>query len=68
MHLIGTASSLSATTNWIVNAIVAEVFKIVTDIGVGAAAGVYLGLSIFCVVTFFFTYYLIPETAGKPIG
>ncbi len=68
LHLIGTASSLSATTNWLVNAIVAEVFKIVTDIGVGAAAGIYCSLGLFSIVTFIFTYYLIPETAEKPIG
>lgn len=67
LHVIGTASSLSATTNWITNAIVAETFKIVTEISVTASVLVYITLSFFCFGCFFFTYKFIPETAGKSI-
>lgn len=67
LHVIGTANSLSATTNWLVNALVADVFKIITEISVAAEVAVYVVLGVFAILCFFFTYKLIPETAGKPV-
>ena len=63
LHVIGTAIALAATTNWVANAFVAQVFKIVTEISVASQVIVYVCLACFTVGTFFFTYYLIPETA-----
>ena len=67
LHVIGTANSLSATTNWVVNAFVSECFKLLTEISITSEVIVYLCLAGFAVACFFFTYYLIPETANKPI-
>ena len=68
IHVIGTANSLSATTNWTVNALVAYVFKLVTEISIASEVAVYVALGVMAVCCFIFTYYLIPETAGKPIN
>jgi len=67
LHVIGTASSLSSTTNWITNALVAESFKLITEISVTAKVLVYLSLAGFCIGCFIFTYKWIPETSGKSI-
>ena len=67
LHVIGTANSLSAATNWLVNAVVAELFKVVTGMSVAAEVSVYGALAIFAILCFIFVYYLIPETANKPI-
>ena len=67
LHLIGTANSLSATTNWVVNAIVSEAFKILTEISVISEVIVYVCLGSMAVLCFFFTYKFIPETANKSI-
>ena len=68
LHVIGTANSLSATTNWTVNAFVSYVFKLVTEISIQAEVSVYIALGFMAIACFFFTYYLIPETANKPIN
>ena len=67
LHVIGTANSLSATTNWVTNAFVSEVFKLVTEISIASEVIVYCCLGGFAILCFFFVYYLIPETANKPI-
>ena len=67
LHVIGTANSLSATTNWVVNAFVSECFKLLTEISIASEVIVYVCLGGFAVICFFFTDYLIPETANKPI-
>ena len=67
LHVIGTANSLSAATNWLVNAIVAEVFKIVTGVSVAAEVSVYCILAFFAILCFIFVYNLVPETANRPI-
>ena len=67
LHVIGTANSLASATNWLVNAIVAEVFKIVTGVSVAAEVSVYCILAIFAILCFIFVYYLVPETANRPI-
>ena len=36
LNVIGTASSLGAASNWVANAIVAEVFKLVSEISLTA--------------------------------
>ena len=67
LHVIGTANSLSATSNWVVNAFVAYVFKLLTEISVTSEVIVYFVLGLFAIACGVFTYYLIPETANKPI-
>lgn len=67
LHVIGTANSLSAATNWLVNAVVAELFKVLTGISVAVEVCVYGALAVFAILCFIFVYYLIPETANKPI-
>lgn len=67
LHVIGTANSLSAATNWLVNAFVAEAFKVVTGLSVEAEVAVYVSLAIFALACFIFVYCLVPETAGRPI-
>ena len=67
LHVIGSASSLSATTNWVVNAFVAYTFKLVTEISIASEVCVYFALGIMGIACFLFTYYLIPETTNKPI-
>jgi len=65
--VIGTANSLSATTNWVVNAFVSEVFKILTEISITSEVIVYVCLGGMAVLCFLFTYKFIPETANKSI-
>ena len=67
LHLIGTASSLGAAINWITNAVICEVFKLVSEINLTARVLLYVSLGIISIGTYFFVYCLIPETAGKPI-
>lgn len=68
LHLIGTASSLGAASNWIANALVAELFKLLSEISLTASVMLYLALGGIGVATFIFVYKLVPETAGKQIG
>ena len=67
LHLIGTANSIAASSNWITNAVVSEVFKLVTEINLLAQILVYVGLWLFALLGWLFVYCMIPETAGKPI-
>ena len=63
LHVIGTANSLAATTNWTTNAFVSEIFMLVTEISVAAKVIVYVSLAGVSLCCFIFTYFLIPETA-----
>ena len=65
LHLVGTANSLAAATNWLTNAFVAELFKILTGLSPLSNVLVYVCLGIFAIFCFLFTYYLVPETANK---
>lgn len=65
--MIGTANSLAATSCWIANAAVSEAFGVITKINLAAEVTVYMVLGLFAVAAWFFTYFLIPETAGKTI-
>lgn len=38
-----------------------------TEINLTAEVSVYLGLGFFALLGWLFTYFMIPETAGKPI-
>ena len=67
LHVIGTANSLAATTNWVTNAIVSEIFKLLIEISIATTVVAYCGLGLCGILGFIFTYYLIPETANKPI-
>ena len=67
LHVIGTANSLSASTNWISNALVAELFPILTYDSVRGEVIVYCTLALFALLCFIFTYCMIPETANKEI-
>ena len=67
LHLVGTGNSIAVTSNWIGNALVAEVFKLISDENITARVILYLALSAVSIVTYTFVYYLVPETGGKPI-
>lgn len=67
LHLIGTANSLAAATNWTTNAVVSEVFKILTGISIVSEVIVYYVLGLFCLLCFVFVYFMLPETANKTI-
>ena len=67
IHVIGTANSLSAFTNWTTNAIVAEVFPLLTSKSTAWKVVVYCCLGLFSVLCYIFTYLMIPETSGKTI-
>ena len=67
VHLIGTAISIGAASNWIANFAVAETFKIICGISHGATVGMYFMLGVFCVFNFLFVWYFLTETAGKTI-
>ena len=67
LHVIGTANSIAASSNWIANFFVAEVFKIITSISLAAEIAMYVVLGVFSLLTFLFVYYYMTETAGKPI-
>ena len=67
LHVIGTANSLAASTNWGTNALVSELFVIVTEINNTAKVLVYISLAFVAICCGIFTYFLIPETAKKSI-
>ena len=66
IHLIGTANSLSTTTNWATNFIVATVFLITLGTPIGSVLS-FIVLALFAVIAWIFIYVLLPETAEKPI-
>ena len=67
LHVIGTANSIAASSNWVANFFIAELFKIITEISLAAQVGMYLALAVFSVLTFLFAWYFVVETAGKQI-
>ena len=67
LHLIGTGNSLATTSNWICNALIAQVFRLVSEANTLSTVVLYLTLGAVALGTFFFVYYLVPETACKPI-
>ena len=68
LHVIGTAMSLGATMNWVANALVAEVFKLVSEVSLTATVMLYIAMGGIAVGTYIFVYKLVPETSGKPIS
>ena len=67
IHLIGTANAIGACANWIADFAISEVFGIIQGISLTAEICMYVVLAGFSVLTYFFAYYFIKETAGKPI-
>jgi hypothetical protein len=66
LHVIGTANSLSTTTNWITNFVVATVFLLTLETPIGSVLS-FVVLAIFAAMAWVFIYYLLPETAEKNI-
>ena len=66
LHVIGTANSLSTTTNWATNFVVATVFLIFLDTKLGSVLS-FIVLAGFAVLAWVFIFNLLPETAGKNI-
>jgi MFS family permease len=66
LHVIGSANSLSTTTNWASNFVVATVFLIFLETPLGSVLCfiVLAGLSILAYV---FIFFLLPETANRTI-
>jgi len=67
LHLIGTANSMAASSNWIANFAVSESFKVIMGINLTAQVIMYFMLCVFGALAWVFVFYLIPETANKPI-
>ena len=67
LHVIGTANSLAATTNWVMSALVAELFKLLTEISLTSQVCCYVAMAVFAIANFAFAYYLVPETANRTI-
>ena len=66
LHVIGTANSLSTTTNWATNFVVSTVFLIFLETKLGSVLS-FVVLASFAVLAWIFIYKLLPETAGKNI-
>ena len=66
LHVIGTANSLSTTTNWLTNFVVATVFLIFLSTPLGSVLS-FIVLAIFAVLAWIFIYFLLPETANRTI-
>ena len=67
IHLVGTGNSLAATSNWISNALIAQVFKFVSEVSIVSNIILYAGFGAVAFSTYFFVFYLVPETGGKSI-
>lgn len=66
LHVIGTANSLSTTTNWLSNFVVATVFLIFLSTPLGSVLS-FIVLAFFAGCAWFFVYLLLPETANHTI-
>lgn len=66
LHVIGSANSLSTTTNWVSNFVVATVFLIFLETPLGSVL-CFIVLAAFSMIAFAFIYYLLPETANRTI-
>jgi hypothetical protein len=66
LHVIGTANSLSTTTNWVSNFAVASVFLIFLETDLGSVLA-FIALAVFAVCAWVFVYVFVPETAGLQI-
>lgn len=66
LHVIGTANSLSTTTNWTTNFIVATLFLIFLETPLGSVLS-FLALAFFAALAWVFIYFLLPETANRTI-
>lgn len=66
LHVIGTANSLSTTTNWLSNFVVATVFLIFLETPLGSVLS-FITLAFFAFVAWVFIYYMLPETANRTI-
>ena len=67
IHVIGTACSLSTTTNWISNSIISSLFLETTKTIKGEVL-TYSTLAVISLLAFLFIYHFVPETANKSIN
>ena len=66
LHVVGTAQSLSTTTNWLSNFVVSSLFLIFLQSKLGSVLS-FIALAIFSALAFAFVYVLVPETANRTI-
>ena len=66
IHLIGVANSIATSFNWLSNFIVSSLFLTLTSTDAGKVYS-YLILAFFASSTWFFVYFLLPETNGFTI-
>lgn len=66
LHVIGTANSLSTTTNWLSNFVVATVFLIFLSTPLGSVLS-FIVLAFFAGLAWVFIYLMLPETANRSI-
>lgn len=66
LFVIGTAQSLSTTSNWVGNFIVASTFLILLESTLGSVLAFAI-LAVLSILTWLFTYFMLPETANRTI-
>ena len=66
LHVIGTANSLTTTTNWLSNFVVAWFFPLMLNKD-GLKGWAFVLLAIFSGISWLFIYLMLPETANKSI-
>jgi len=64
LHVVGTANSLTTTTNWVSNFVVAWFFPLMLDSD-ALKGWAFVLLAIFAALAWLFIYLLLPETANK---
>ena len=67
LHIIGTANSLTTTTNWLSNFVVAQFFPLMLNSEKLKGWG-FIILAFFSALSWFFIYLMLPETANKEIS
>ena len=66
LHVIGTANSLTTTTNWLSNYFVAQFFPLMLKNN-SLKGWAFVLLAIFSALSWLFIYKMLPETANKEI-
>jgi len=66
IHLVGLANSIATSSNWLSNFMVSSLFLTITSTDAGKVYA-YLILAFFATCTWFFIYFLLPETKGFTI-
>ena len=67
LHVIGTVNSLTTTTNWLTNYLVAQFFPLMLNSEKIKGWG-FIILAVFSALSWLFIYLILPETANKEVS